>query len=119
MIEYMRNLTKTYPTLAKIENVGLSYENRTMYALRISNSTSNKTKPQIFIDGGIHAREWIAPAVALYIMNQLLEHQDQNRKLIEVADWLILPVVNPDGYEYTHTTVSWVMKNINHSQMRK
>lgn len=106
MIEYMTNLTNTYPHLAKIENVGRSYENRTMYALRISNATANVTKAQIFIDGGIHAREWIAPAVALYIMNQLLENRENNKNLIDLADWLILPVVNPDGYEYTHTTVS-------------
>ena len=25
--------------------------------------------------------------------------------LVDMYDWYILPVVNPDGYEYTHTHV--------------
>lgn len=28
-------------------------------------------KPSIFIDAGIHAREWIAPATALFIINEV------------------------------------------------
>ncbi len=32
---------------------------------------NNDTAPGIFIDAGIHAREWIAPATALYILNQV------------------------------------------------
>jgi len=27
------------------------------------------------------------------------------REILDVYDFYILPVVNPDGYEYTHTTV--------------
>lgn len=30
-------------------------------------------KNSIFIVAGIHAREWIAPAVALYIINELTD----------------------------------------------
>ena len=28
-------------------------------------------KPAIWIDAGIHAREWIAPATALYVISQV------------------------------------------------
>ena len=31
----------------------------------------NESSPGIFIDAGIHSREWIAPATALYIINQV------------------------------------------------
>ena len=27
--------------------------------------------------------------------------------LMDHYDWYILPIANPDGYEYTHTNVSW------------
>jgi len=32
------------------------------------------TKPAIWIDAGMHAREWIAPATALHIINKVCLH---------------------------------------------
>ena len=32
---------------------------------------SESTKPAIWIDAGIHAREWIAPATAVYIIHEV------------------------------------------------
>jgi murein tripeptide amidase MpaA len=66
----------------------------------------NGNRPAILVDGGIHAREWIAPAMALYIINQLVENNASNNDLTDAVDWYILPVLNPDGYEYSHISVS-------------
>jgi murein tripeptide amidase MpaA len=52
----------------------------------------------------MHAREWISPAVVMYTLKQLVENFKVNRKVVEGADWYILPVANPDGYEYSHIT---------------
>lgn len=71
-------------------------------------------KDAIWIDGGIHAREWIAPAVALNIINELIasNHNDSTSKnLLDSIDWYILPVMNPDGYEHSHTKVSSTRHN--------
>lgn len=55
----------------------------------------------------MHAREWIGPATSTYILNQLLTSTDASIKSIaENYNWYIFPVTNPDGYTYTHTTVS-------------
>lgn len=67
-------------------------------------SDGNGRKPVLFIEAGMHAREWISPALALYIINQLVENES-NRALLADLDWIILPSMNPDGYEYTWTTV--------------
>lgn len=93
--------------MVQVEEVGKSYENRTMKLIKIS-SGGNGNKPIIFIDACIHAREWSTPAFALYIMDQLVENYEQNKDMLEHADWYILPVVNPDGYEYAHTNVSTI-----------
>jgi murein tripeptide amidase MpaA len=68
--------------------------------LRISNG--NPTNKAIWLDGGIHAREWISPATVTYIVNQFVEQWEDQPKFIQNIDWYVLPVVNPDGYEYTH-----------------
>ncbi|KAE8751722.1 hypothetical protein FOCC_FOCC001570 [Frankliniella occidentalis] len=49
-----------------------------------------------------HAREWITPAAALYVCMQLVERFYSHPHLVLDADWYILPVLNPDGYEYAH-----------------
>lgn len=38
-------------------------------------------KPAIWIDGGMHAREWISPAVATWILHSLVEGEKGNGKL--------------------------------------
>ncbi|KAJ8893656.1 hypothetical protein PR048_006256 [Dryococelus australis] len=52
---------------------------------------------------GIHGREWISPATVTYILLQLVEFREQHSELLDSVDWYILPVANPDGYEYSHT----------------
>lgn len=107
MNDYLNYVTRTYSDVASLINIGNSYEGRAMKVLKLS--TGGKNKPAIFIDAGIHAREWIAPATALYIVDQIVEN---NKNLLSQVDWYILPVLNPDGYEFTHSK-SAVMPTIN------
>lgn len=75
-----------------------------MYGMKISNNDGNETKPAIFIDAGIHAREWISITTALFIIQQLLK--DDNKHLYKNIDWYIFPSMNPDGYEFSHNEVN-------------
>ncbi|XP_031837231.2 carboxypeptidase B [Nomia melanderi] len=97
--DYLNYIVKNYGSIASLINIGASSEGRQMKVLKLS--TGGKNKPAIFIDAGIHAREWIAPVTSLYIVDQLLA--SQNRNLLKSVDWYILPVLNPDGYEFTHS----------------
>ncbi len=47
--------------------------------------------------------EWIAPAVVTYIIGKLMSFEPKDKDILDNIDWVFLPVVNPDGYEYTHT----------------
>lgn len=84
----------------KVKTVGKSFEGRDIKTVTITNG-DGKVKNSIFIDAGIHAREWIAPATALYLINRLLDPKSNFSKLLEELDFVIQPIVNPDGYEHT------------------
>lgn len=90
-----------YPDIVKLEEYGSSYEGRPLRLLRVG---CDAPKPTIFIEGGIHAREWIAPPIVLYTAQQLIENP-ANRELVDNACWILVVVTNPDGYEYSHTNV--------------
>ncbi|CAH0547504.1 unnamed protein product [Brassicogethes aeneus] len=98
IVNYLKTLAKKYPDIVTVQSIGNTENNRSIPLIKISTGGSNK--PAILIDAGIHAREWIAPPVALYTIQQLVENAT-NIRLIQNVDWLIVPVLNPDGYTYT------------------
>jgi len=46
---------------------------------------------------GIHAREWISPATATFIINELVRNSAVNVDILEKFNFYILPMANPDG----------------------
>lgn len=100
----MAQLEKDYPNLVSVATIGTTYEGREIKGVTISSGGSGK-RNAVLIEGGIHAREWIAPSTILYLLNQLVENST-NSALSENLDWLIVPVTNPDGYAYTQTVSS-------------
>ena len=62
-------------------------------------------KPAMWIDSGIHSREWISPAVGTWMLNELVENNAAHPTLIDMLDWYFLPVHNPDGYYKTRQEV--------------
>lgn len=63
-------------------------------------------KAVVLIDAGLHAREWASVSTALYCINQLVEYFEVNSKLLLHYDFVILPILNVDGYEFSRTKVS-------------
>jgi hypothetical protein len=50
-------------------DLGTTYEGNKIRGLKISKQRGNTG---IFVESGIHSREWISPAVATYTINQLI-----------------------------------------------
>lgn len=70
--------------------------------LKVSFKAGN---PGVFLEGGIHAREWVSTATVTFILNALLTSADPRvRAMAERHDWYIFPVFNPDGYTFTHSS---------------
>ena len=101
---YLEFLAETYSDVVEVIDAGETTEGRVIKGVKISFSENN---PAIFIEAGIHAREWITPATALYLIDQFLTSSNKTiRAFAEKHDWYIFPSFNPDGYVYTHTNVS-------------
>ncbi|XP_017025740.1 zinc carboxypeptidase A 1 [Drosophila kikkawai] len=100
---WLQSLANQYPGVVTLIEGGKTYQGRSILGVRITKGGSNK--PGIFLEAGIHAREWIAPAAATYIINQLLTSEVESiKQLAENYVWYVMPHANPDGYVYTHTT---------------
>ncbi|EDO63829.1 AGAP006206-PA [Anopheles gambiae str. PEST] len=110
MIDYINTLAKKYSSFvthsSKIEvfSRAESYEGREILTVRICHDVREQKRPNrwcILIDAGIHAREWITVSVALFIVRQLIEKDEISAKSFRSFEWIILPLLNPDGYEYS------------------
>jgi len=82
------------------QSLGKSYEGRDMRIAKLCKGECGN-KPAIWIDGGIHAREWISPATVTWMLKELVENDAAHSDLTENMDWYILPSHNPDGYAFT------------------
>ncbi|KAK2112829.1 hypothetical protein P7K49_012576 [Saguinus oedipus] len=61
-------------------------------------------KNAIWIDCGIHAREWISPAFCLWFIDHITRFYgtvSEYTSLLRHVDFYVMPVVNVDGYDYT------------------
>ncbi len=93
--------------------LGSTHEGRDIVGLVINTDTSQE-KPAILLNGCQHAREWISVMVPMYIAEQLLigyGTDPQITSLLDSTEVVIVPIVNPDGYVYSHTTERLWRKN--------
>ncbi|TDG46690.1 hypothetical protein AWZ03_006870 [Drosophila navojoa] len=99
---WLDTVLANYPEVTMGFVLGQSYEGRDIRGIRISYKWGN---PGVFIESNIHAREWITSATATWLINELLTSKDESvRELAESHDWYIIPVLNVDGFVYTHET---------------
>lgn len=113
-------------------NTHVSYSSigKTFNGLDIAQATvspgGNALREVIFLECGIHAKEWIGPSTCIWIFDQvtflfeaawtlllilswkLASGYGSNPEitaLVEKYDWVIVPIINPDGYDYSWTSV--------------
>ncbi len=114
----MRQLADQNPRLVQMFEIGKSIEGRPIYALRLTRDPRRarvyRDRPQVVINAMQHAREWITPPVVLYFAYRLVSEYESDARVREYLNRLeiyIVPVVNPDGYVFTHTTNRLWRKN--------
>lgn len=101
--DYLDELAAAYNGLVRVSEIGRTHEDRPIKAITISTSgTIDQTRPIVFMDGGIHAREWAGVMSVMYMIHEYVEHSEDYAEQLSNTDYVIVPVANPDGYVYTH-----------------
>jgi len=108
-------LQQKYPAIAKVFVLGESLEGRRIYALKISDNVEREeAQAQVLILGCHHAREWISVEVPFLWGKYLAENYATNpevKRLVDRSEVWIVPLVNPDGLEYTIHAYRYWRKN--------
>ncbi|XP_035705148.1 carboxypeptidase B-like [Folsomia candida] len=100
LFSFLTNLVSTRNGLyVNTSTIGLTVERRPIKLIKIS--SGGPGKQAVFIDGGIHAREWISSAVSTYIVNELVHNSTKYEDLLRRFDFYIIPLLNPDGYAHS------------------
>lgn len=105
----MYRLASAYPNLTRLIGIGSTHGKRPLLVLEITGdkktgSKGNGNKPLVWVDGGLHAREWITVASAMYFAKDILERYGKDSYVTEILDnveFAIQPLSNPDGYAYS------------------
>ncbi|CAK1550140.1 unnamed protein product [Leptosia nina] len=116
---WLWDLETKYPKIMQVKTIGKSVQKRDILAVRIAHKSKRN---KIIVEGGIHAREWIAPAFVTYFLYQILTAVSENSTLKTIAEsyqWYFVPVLNPDGYDYTHTMDRMHRKNMNQVDLNR
>ncbi|XP_030855611.1 carboxypeptidase B-like [Strongylocentrotus purpuratus] len=94
--------------------VTTTYEGEAVYGLRIAKSPSATNVA--YIQGGIHAREWISPATVINLIKNYIDNYGSDDTVTSMLDnfvWIIVPVFNVDGYKFSISDDRMWRKNRN------
>jgi murein tripeptide amidase MpaA len=109
---HLRTLAELAPDRVALQAIGTSLENRPLWALRIGGGAADATP--MLIDGTLHAREWIAAMVTTCVADRLVRDYDRDpaiRAFVDHTRLWVVPVVNPDGYQFSWSTSRYWRKN--------
>ncbi|XP_017481995.1 PREDICTED: uncharacterized protein LOC108371023 [Rhagoletis zephyria] len=127
IITHLEMLRMRHPQLIELIHIGRSYEGRPLVVVKIESkdhaasvasqtlvaqkklNSKKQTKEanSVFIESGTHGLEWIGPATSLWMISELLRLIKSNKttidnEYIKNTTWYFMPILNPDGYVYSH-----------------
>ncbi|MDY0285494.1 MAG: M14 family zinc carboxypeptidase [Bacteroidales bacterium] len=111
VMEQLDNMHTLFPDLISARQPAseiTTVEGRTLYWVKISdNPETDEEESEVFYNSLIHAREPAGLMHLIFYMYYLLENYDSDPEihyLVDNTEMYFMPVVNPDGYNYNHTT---------------
>ena len=111
----LKSLESAHPSIVDLHTIGTSLEDRNIYAVKISDNVDrDEEEAGILFLGCHHAREWISVEVPFLLARWLAEGYEGNpaiRELVDRSEIWIVPLLNPDGLEYSINVYRYWRKN--------
>uniref|UniRef100_A0A8D0DXA6 Peptidase M14 domain-containing protein n=1 Tax=Salvator merianae TaxID=96440 RepID=A0A8D0DXA6_SALMN len=98
---WIARIAKKNPKLVSRIHIGNTFENRPMYLLKVGKPSG--LKKAIFMDCGIHAREWISPSFCQWFLKETYGKDKNMTDILDNMNFYVLPVFNIDGYIWSWT----------------
>jgi len=105
----MKRLAAIYKDQMTLSVIGKSAEGREIYKTHLHQNASI-SKPIVFVLCGSHAREWLGIAACQYVLRRMMFDQAYDKDISDVLndyDVVMVPLLNPDGYEFTKKSRMW------------
>ncbi|XP_003803360.1 carboxypeptidase A1 [Otolemur garnettii] len=102
--KFMDTLVAEHPDLVSKINIGKTFEGRDIFVLKFSTGVTDR--PAIWIDTGIHSREWVTQASGVWFAKKITQDYGQDStftKILDTMDIFLEIVTNPDGFAFTHS----------------
>ena len=117
--DQMYAVARANPQIAKLVKVGTTHQGREILAIKLTQGARGQadgSRPAVLFSATQHAREWIATEVSRRLMTYYVDRWNANdrsvRKLLQSTELWFMPVLNPDGYQYTFDTERLWRKNL-------
>lgn len=98
----LQNWATQYANIALLYNLATSWQNRTVYGMKISdNPMLEEDEIVCFFIGCHHGNEDISAEVPMYFLNYMLSNYGTNPDVtyyVENREIWVIPLLNPDGY---------------------
>ncbi|MBL4591078.1 MAG: hypothetical protein JKY96_03875 [Phycisphaerales bacterium] len=115
---YINDLAAARPNIATVSSIGTSHEGRDLAVITITGpdapGNAAVDRPVIIWNGCQHAREWVSPMTVTYLASRLVDGYANDQRVTDLIDsirFVIIPIVNPDGYAYSWSTNRFWRKN--------
>lgn len=96
-------------TVLHLDSIGASIEGRPIVAVKIGASADSPSRPNVLFMATHHAREWVSTEMAMKLIRWIVDSLPPS--LLAQRDVWVIPVQNPDGYQYTFTDARLWRKN--------
>jgi hypothetical protein len=106
--DQMYAAARSNPQIAKLVKIGTTHQGREILALKLTQGARGQadgSRPAVLFSATQHAREWIAPEIDRRLLFHYIDAWRANdrevRKLLQTTELWFVPVMNPDGYQYS------------------
>jgi len=111
MYAEMDSITAANPTICHLDSIGHTYEDRAIWAMKISDNVgTTEDEPRVLYLGNHHAREIISVECVMHIMYWFTDNYGTDSLatfLVDNREIWIIPMMNPDGREYVQNVGDW------------